>query len=155
MSTSPLQFARAVLALLFAVLLAACGGGGVVTVDPPASAVSVFSPRPLDPEYLARRAVNYSPYRSGNRDTEIVTSAMIKQDMELLVQANLRLIRLFDSSTILSKPNGGRSCASRHVSRQRLGQGRDDAPGLRLRGSRRARSAARRPDDQDEGCRPG
>ncbi len=107
MSITPLQFARAALALLFAVLLAACGGGGLVAVDSPASAVSVFSPRPLDPEYLARRAVNYSPYRSNNRDTEIVTSAMIKQDLELLVQADLRLIRLFDSSTILSKPNGG------------------------------------------------
>ena len=107
MSTSHLQFARAVLVMLFAVLLAACGGGGEVVVDPPASAVSVFSPRPLDPEYLARRAVNYSPYRTDNRDTETVTPAMIKQDMELLVQANLRLIRLFDSSTNLSKPKGG------------------------------------------------
>jgi exo-beta-1,3-glucanase (GH17 family) len=86
-----------------ALVLSACGGGGVVTVDAPATAVSISSPRTLDPEFMARKAVAYSPFRSNNRDTETITAAMVKEDMELLVKGNFRLIRLFDSSDAVSR----------------------------------------------------
>lgn len=54
--------------------------------------------RPLPAEYLARKAVAYSPFRSGNRNTETITPAMVEEDLRLLVQGDFRLIRLFDSS---------------------------------------------------------
>ena len=94
---------RAAMLLVSACLLVACGGGGEVVVPPPSSAVSISSPRPLPAEFLARKAVNYSPFRSGNRDTEVVTPAMVKEDLELLVLGNFRLIRLFDSSDAVSR----------------------------------------------------
>ena len=90
--------ARLALPMLVALMLLSCGGGGTVTVNPPASAVSSSEPRKLDAEFTARKAVSYSPFRSNDRDTETVTVAMIKQDLELLVLGNFRLIRLFDSS---------------------------------------------------------
>jgi len=77
-------------------LLAACGGGGTV----PSNGVQV---RTLSSEYTSRHAVAYSPFRSGNRDTETITAAMIKQDLDLLVAGNFKLIRLFDASDAVSK----------------------------------------------------
>ena len=66
----PLHHLRAVLALavalLLALVLAACGGGGVV----PSPGVDV---RPLSAEFGKRKAVAYSPFRSFNRDTEDIT----------------------------------------------------------------------------------
>lgn len=94
---------RVALVLLFAALLTACGGGGVVTVDAPATAVSTTNLRALPAEFLARKAVAYSPFRTNNRDTETITSAMIKQDLDLLVTGDFRLIRLFDSSDKVAK----------------------------------------------------
>ena len=86
------------LAVVLAGLLASCGGGGVV---PSTSVVATEESRTQSAgwaEYTSRKAVNYSPFRSDNRDTETVTAAMIKQDLELLVMGDFRLIRLFDSS---------------------------------------------------------
>lgn len=105
LSMSPMlpRCLRMAAALLCAGVLAACGGGGVVTVDAPAAAVSVTNPRALPVEYLARKAVAYSPFRSDNRDTETITAAMVKEDLELLVAGNFRLIRLFDSSDRVAK----------------------------------------------------
>ncbi len=90
---------RAMPALALLALLGACGGGGVV----PSTSVAATetSSRTLTPEFaefVSRKAVAYSPYRSTNRDTEVVTAAMIKQDMELLLQGDFRLIRLFTST---------------------------------------------------------
>lgn len=84
-------------------LLAACGGGGSVSVDAPASAVAPTNLRTLPAEYLARKAVNYSPFRTGNRDTETPTADQVKQDLDLLVAGNFKLIRLFDSSDKVAK----------------------------------------------------
>ena len=86
----------ALLALLMTALLVACGGGGQV----PAQTVQA---RSLSPEFYSRKAVSYSPYRTGNRDTEVVTSANIQQDLELLAQGGFKLIRLFDSSDAVAK----------------------------------------------------
>lgn len=99
-------FTRAVqlgLLMLLAAMLSSCGGGGTVTVSPSSSAVFASEPRKLDAEFTARKAVSYSPFRSNNRDTETVTVAMIKQDLDLLVLGNFRLIRLFDSSDMVAR----------------------------------------------------
>ena len=96
MSMHPLQLARAALAFISAALLISCGGGGVV----PSTGVQI---RVLSSEFAARNAVTYSPFRTSNRDTEIVTAAQIKQDLDLLVAGKLTLLRLFDSSDNVSK----------------------------------------------------
>ncbi len=83
-------------AFLLLALLAACGGGGVITSD----GVAV---RTLPAEFSSRQGVAYSPFRTGNRDTETVTTAHIKQDLDLLVAGNLKLIRLFDSSDSVAR----------------------------------------------------
>jgi len=97
------KLARTALALTATALLVACGGGGSVAVDAPQSAVSVTDLRVLPAEYLARKAVSYSPFRTNNRDTEVPTAGQVKQDLELLVAGNFRLIRLFDSSDKVAK----------------------------------------------------
>jgi exo-beta-1,3-glucanase (GH17 family) len=107
MITSPLTIGRLLLAMMFALLLNACGGGGNVNVDAPAAAVSTTNLRSLPAEYLARKAVSYSPFRTAtsasNRDNEVITAAMVKQDLDLLVAGDFRLIRLFDSSDKVAK----------------------------------------------------
>jgi len=85
----------AVLPLLLG-LLASCGGGGVV----PGTGVTL---RALPADFGSRQAVAYSPYRSLNRDTEQITADMIRQDLRLLVDAGVGLIRLFDSSNQVAR----------------------------------------------------
>jgi exo-beta-1,3-glucanase (GH17 family) len=84
-------------------LLISCGGGGFTPAAPSTQAVFLNSPRALPAEYLARKAVAYSPFRTNNRDTETITASMVKQDLDLLIQGNFRLIRLFDSSDKVAK----------------------------------------------------
>lgn len=100
-STFGLESIRAALAALLAVvLMAACGGGGGV----PYTGVTT---RPLHPEFSTRKAVAYSPYRTAaNADglaAEVITKAQIKQDLDLLLAAGFRMIRLFDSSDKVAK----------------------------------------------------
>ena len=87
---------RLALAAPLVLALVACGGGGTV----PSGGVAI---RALPADYATRHAVAYSPVRTSNRDTETVTSAEVLQDLQLLVQGNLKLIRLFDSSDAVSK----------------------------------------------------
>ena len=107
-STSPMQNTALnvcktcglALAIVTTALLTACGGGGTTT-DQPAGAIAPASAtglRPFPAAYTNRIAVSYSPFRSANRDTETITDAMVKQDLDLLVQAGIGVIRLFDSS---------------------------------------------------------
>lgn len=77
-------------------LLVACGGGGVV----PGTGVQV---RALGSDFTSRKAVSYAPYRTANRDTEVVTPANVKQDLTLLAAGGFKLIRLFDSSDSMAK----------------------------------------------------
>lgn len=96
-----LQRARAATVLAFAVLLAACGGGGVIPVP------GVDGVRPLGLEFTARKAVAYSPFRTSQKESdrasETITAAMVKQDLDLLVLGKFGLIRVFDSSDRVSK----------------------------------------------------
>jgi exo-beta-1,3-glucanase (GH17 family) len=105
----PLMLARAAVALTAAALLTACGGGGSVAVDAPQSAVATTNLRALPAEFLARKAVSYSPFRTGDRANEKATlsdadmKAHITEDLNLLVAGNFKLIRLFDSSDEVAK----------------------------------------------------
>ena len=91
---------RVALAGLLAVVLAACGGGGTT----PVTGVQI---RPLSPEFTTRKAVAYSPYRTAANEAglaaEVIPKANIKQDLDLLLAAGFRLIRLFDSDDKVAK----------------------------------------------------
>jgi exo-beta-1,3-glucanase (GH17 family) len=86
---------RLFLSFLLAALLASCGGGGGV----PYSGVTT---RPLSADFTSRKAVAYSPYRTAANEAglpaEVITKAMIREDLDLLLAAGFRAIRLFDSS---------------------------------------------------------
>ena len=90
---------RTIVTLSACALLASCGGGGTV--------VTGVTPRALSSELSTRNAVNYAPYRTSlneaARAVEVITEAMIKQDLDLMVAGNFRLIRLFDSSDKVAK----------------------------------------------------
>ncbi len=91
---------RAVLVFVLAALIAACGGSDTI----PVTGVQI---RALNPEFSTRKAVAYSPYRTAaNVDqlaAEVITKDNIKQDLDLLLAAGFRLIRLFDSSDKVAK----------------------------------------------------
>jgi exo-beta-1,3-glucanase (GH17 family) len=81
-------------ALLAVVLMAACGGGGSV----PYTGVTI---RPLSPEFTARKAVAYGAYRTARSPAElaaeVIPPANLKQDLDLMMAAGFRMIRLFSS----------------------------------------------------------
>ena len=103
----PMGALRAALGVACVALLTACGGGGEVVVAVPATAVSTTNLRVLPADYLSRKAVSYGAFRTADRNAEIAglvdpvksaqMNANIKQDLDLLVAGNFRLIRLFDS----------------------------------------------------------
>lgn len=95
--TAPSRQFFAVAVLGGSLLLAACGGGG--TIPSP----GVNPTRALPTAVMQQKAVAYSPYRSANRDNEVITAAMIEQDLLLLQQAGIGLIRLFDASDAVAK----------------------------------------------------
>jgi exo-beta-1,3-glucanase (GH17 family) len=89
------------MAVSLLMVLAACGGGGVV----PSNGVQI---RALSADFETRKAVNYSPYRSTNTDgnnfqNEIVTPDNVLQDLRLLQTGGFTLIRLFNSSDAMAK----------------------------------------------------
>jgi exo-beta-1,3-glucanase (GH17 family) len=85
---------RAALLAVLAVILAACGGGGGV----PFTGVTI---RPLSPEFTARPAVAYGAYRTARSPAElaaeVIPPANLKQDLDLMMAAGFRMIRLFSS----------------------------------------------------------
>jgi exo-beta-1,3-glucanase (GH17 family) len=88
------------LALLSSIVLQACGGGGSST--PPPAATPSSNVRALSAEFLSRKAVAYSGYRGADHNTP-PTAAQVLEDLQLLVQGNFRLIRLFGSADEDSK----------------------------------------------------
>jgi exo-beta-1,3-glucanase (GH17 family) len=84
------------LALALAATLVACGGGGYT--DSPRTAADR---RALPAEFIARNAINYSPYRSSNSEAdlnaEVITAANVRQDLLLVRAAGFGVIRLFSS----------------------------------------------------------
>lgn len=99
LSARAARWASAAVAAALAAALVACGGGGTT----PITGVEVQKVRPLSAEFTTRKAINYSPFRTFNRDTELITKAMIKQDMDLLLAGGFKLIRLFDSSDMVAR----------------------------------------------------
>lgn len=87
-----------------ALVLTACGGGGITSDQAIGSIASASGSgmRPLPSAFTSRKAVAYSPFRTATsvsgRDSEVITDAQVKQDLDLLVSAGIGLIRLFDSS---------------------------------------------------------
>ena len=77
MSINFTNWIRGLVAALLAIGLLACGGGGVV----PGGGVNG---RSLSADFLNRKAVAYSPYRTANRFTETINDAMVLQDLQLL-----------------------------------------------------------------------
>ena len=78
-----------------ALLLAACGGGGTVPFQG-------VQPRALSAEFGNRAAVNYSPFRSAQRNPADITDDMVLEDLRLLQAAGLTLLRTFDSTDEVS-----------------------------------------------------
>jgi exo-beta-1,3-glucanase (GH17 family) len=85
---------RAALAALLAVIVVACGGGGGV----PFTGVEI---RPLSSEFTSRKAVAYGAYRTARNpselDAEVITPAQLRQDLDLMLAAGFRMIRIFSS----------------------------------------------------------
>lgn len=117
------RIAAVTLSLAGSVILTACGGGGGSGSLGGSGNVPYvgtgFKTRPLAAEFTSRQAVNYSPFRTNNRDTEIAAlgtnpgystmKANILQDLILLQAGNIRLIRVFDSASApvgAANPNG-------------------------------------------------
>lgn len=89
------------MAACVALVLVACGGGGVV----PSNGVQI---RALSADFGTRKAVSYSPYRSTSTDgtnfqNELVTPTNVLQDLRLLQDGGFTLIRLFNSSDAMAK----------------------------------------------------
>ena len=82
-----------------ALLLILLAGVGSVAYGDTSTALTL---RPLPADFGFRKAVSYSPFRTAknvtDRDNEVITPAMIKQDLDLLLAGRFTLIRLFDSS---------------------------------------------------------
>jgi exo-beta-1,3-glucanase (GH17 family) len=96
------SFLQWMTALLFVGLVAACTAVRADAVSKPGLGL-----RPLSADFGMRKAVSYSPFRTAknvaDRDDEIITAAMIKQDLDLLLAGRFTLIRLFDSSDKVSR----------------------------------------------------
>ncbi len=93
--------------VLLAMSLLACGGGGGAGGDVGGGGGGTDNQqtqlRSLPQAFTQREAVAYSPYRTSNRDAEVITKDMIEQDLRLLLKAGIGLIRLFDSSDAVGK----------------------------------------------------
>lgn len=85
---------RLVLALLLAAVVASCGGGGGV----PYTGVTI---RPLSTEFTTRKAVAYGAYRTARNPSElaaeVITPAQLREDLDLMLAAGFRLVRIFSS----------------------------------------------------------
>lgn len=88
-----------------ALALSACGGGG--TVPLPQATGADTGLRALPAELATSKAVAYGPYRTARNDaeraSEVITPAMIKQDLDLLVAGGFKLIRLYAADDKVSR----------------------------------------------------
>lgn len=102
-------------ASLLVMLVVSCGGGGGGGGESAGSGTSsggapsnpVLQVRPLPQDFITRRAVNYSPYRTSANESglagEVIPLSNIRQDLDLMMAAGFRLIRLFDSSNKVAR----------------------------------------------------
>jgi exo-beta-1,3-glucanase (GH17 family) len=94
-------------ALALSLALVACGGGGATQVTDVTATPS--GARALTADFMSRKAVNYSPFRTATTvgdstkptdiSNEIITDEMVLQDLNLLQNAGFGLIRIFNSDT--------------------------------------------------------
>ena len=101
MTTLVKRYIVVMMSACIALVLLACGGGGVV----PSNGVQI---RALSADFGTRKAVSYAPYRSTSTDSnnfqnEVVTPANVLQDLRLLQDGGFTLIRLFNSSDAMAK----------------------------------------------------
>lgn len=79
----------------------ACGGGGGGTTPVTDVTTTPSGLRSLSQDFITRKAINYSPYRTAttaeNRVNETITDVQVLEDMNLLKTAGIGMIRLFDS----------------------------------------------------------
>ena len=89
------------MALLLTFALSGCGGGSEVS-KPQAGGL-----RALPAELATSKAIAYGPYRTARNDaeraSEVITPAMIKQDLDLLVAGGFQLIRLYAADDKVSR----------------------------------------------------
>jgi exo-beta-1,3-glucanase (GH17 family) len=88
--------------VLLIIVTAAAGSVAHANAPNATSATNATALRPLPADFGSRKAVAYSPFRTAknvaDRDNEVITAVMIKQDLDLLLAGRFTLIRLFDSS---------------------------------------------------------
>lgn len=93
------------LALATTLGLAACGGGGAVPL--PQATGSDTGLRPLPDALATSKAIAYGAYRTARNDAErvneVITPAMIKQDLDLLVAGGFKTIRLYAADDKVSR----------------------------------------------------
>jgi len=93
------------LAVLATLGLAACGGGGEVPL--PQATGSDSGLRPLPDALASSKVISYGPYRTARNDAErvneVITPAMIKQDLDLLVAGGFKAIRLYAADDKVSR----------------------------------------------------
>ncbi|OIP15865.1 MAG: hypothetical protein AUK50_10030, partial [Comamonadaceae bacterium CG2_30_57_122] len=79
--------------------LTACGGGGTTPVTNVTTTAGGL--RPLSVDFISRKAVNYSPFRTSlkneDRVNEVITDAQVLQDLTLLQTAGFGMVRVFNS----------------------------------------------------------
>ena len=106
------RITRRAIALMFPALAAlalagtaSCGGGG--TVPLPQAQGADTGLRALPPELASSKSVSYGPFRTArnnaDRGNEVITKAMIKQDLDLLVAGGFKLIRLYTADDKVAK----------------------------------------------------
>lgn len=90
---------KAATAVVFVFALTACGGGGTTPVTNVTTTAGGL--RPLSVDFISRKAVNYSPFRTSLRNedrvNEVITDAQVLQDLKLLKDAGFGMVRVFNS----------------------------------------------------------
>jgi len=86
-------------AAILVLTLSACGGGGTTPVTDVTTTAGGL--RPLSVDFISRKAVNYSPFRTSltneDRVNEVITDAQVLQDLKLLKDAGFGMVRVFNS----------------------------------------------------------
>ena len=90
---------KAATAAILVFALTACGGGGTTPVTDVTTTAGGL--RPLSVDFISRKAVNYSPFRTSlrneDRASEVITDAQVLEDLTLIQNAGFGMVRVFNS----------------------------------------------------------